>query len=108
MADAVEAALSCYNWLASEALQQRKKLWKVVPKLHMLTHIAYDNAQEVNPRWVHCYGDEDMVGKVKRIANKCHGATAHNAVLLRYLIWVGIRWWQELHLLRGWELDYGE
>ena len=29
--------------------------------------MAYDNAGEANPRRVHCYSDEDMLGRVKKI-----------------------------------------
>ena len=96
MADAIEAALSCYNWLAAGAMNAKPKaikLWKVVPKFHMLTHIAYDNAGEVNPRWVHFYSDEDMVGKVKTIYCACHGTTAPLRSLQRYAILQCLRWW---------------
>ena len=66
-------ALELYGALAASAAQAHR--WKLLPKHHALTHLAYDNAG-VNPRWAHCYLDEDMVGKLKRIYIRCHGASA--------------------------------
>ena len=43
----------------------------------MATHLAYDFAVAgVNPRRITCYADEDMIGRVKRIVQKCHGGNA--------------------------------
>lgn len=47
----------------------------------------------VKPR---CYKDEDMVGRCKRIYNKCHASGAPRSALLRYTIMVGLRWWLEM------------
>ena len=63
----MERALTCYNWLAVEAHRVSRRLWKIVPKFHLLTHSAYDQAKVANPRHVHCYADEDMVGSIKKI-----------------------------------------
>ena len=96
----LEAYLTCYNALAVEAYnaQPRKYLYKVSPKFHAGTH-AYDSM--VNPRFVHCYADEDMVGRLKRIYTACHGATATQRALERYTLVVCMRWWAALHELRG-------
>ncbi len=40
--------------------------WRLIPKAHALTHIAYDSCMQ-NPRLAHCYQDEDFVGRVKRL-----------------------------------------
>ena len=101
MADHVESALVFYNALASAAADAGEHLWKVLPKHHMLTHLAYDQAPWANPRWVHCYGDEDMVGRVKKLVNVCHGSTCARKALSRYLIIVGMRWLRLLAELRG-------
>ena len=71
------------------------------PQMHMVTHMAYDMAQEANPGRVQCYADEDMVGRFKRLVHACHAATASQKSLLRYLVLVGIRWWSRLSELRG-------
>lgn len=95
----VEMALLCYNALAEEARLLRKALWKLVPKFHMFCHVAYDFAMQANPRRVHCYPDEDLVGKVKRIFSKCHGGSAGRRTLMRYVILVSMRWWLRMHAL---------
>lgn len=67
MANAMEGALRCYNWLALEASTPPiERNWKIVPKFHLITHSAFDQAKDANPRWCHCYSDEDFVGKVKK------------------------------------------
>jgi len=98
----IETALECLNTLHAECLAVRQFVWQIVPKHHMLTHIAYDfAARGLNPRRVTCYADEDMVGKVKKIMSRCHGATAGRMVLERYAILIGTRWWVRLAQLRG-------
>ncbi len=69
--------------LALVTLAARHKRWRVIPKVHALTHLVYD-ACELNPRSSHCYQDEDMVGRVKRIYAQCHGRTGPARVLERY------------------------
>ncbi len=64
--------------------------WLVIPKVHAMTHLAYD-ACELNPRSSHCYQDEDMVGRVKRIYARCHGLTGSQRVLERYRLGVCIK-----------------
>jgi hypothetical protein len=87
----MERSLLAFNALAASAAEAESLLWKCIPKLHALTHIAYDS-HGVNPRSVHCYADEDMVGRMKRIYLKCHGASAPKRALQRYIMLVGVRW----------------
>ena len=101
VAASVEMALLCANFLAIQAHAAGKRLWKIVPKFHQLTHIAYDQAPQANPRRTHCYADEDLVGRIKRIAQRCHGGSVGVRAMQRYVILVGLRWWDELHRLRG-------
>ena len=91
LAAAMERALCAYNALAAEALQAGVRLWKLIPKHHAMTHIAYDHLG-TNPRKVSCYLDEDMVGRMKRIYVKCHSSTAPFTSLRRYVILRGLRW----------------
>ena len=98
----MEKALIHLNCLHGDALEEREFLWHIAPKCHMATHLAYDFVAEgVNPRRVNCYADEDMVGRIKRIVQRCHGAKAGTRVLDRYAILVGTRWWTRLAQLRG-------
>lgn len=91
LAKAMERALCAYNALAAEAVEANVQLWKLLPKHHAMTHIAYDNGG-TNPRKVSCYLDEDMVGRMKRIYCMCHGSTAPRTSLQRYIILCGLRW----------------
>ena len=88
LAATVEDALQLYKALSLEA---GGGLWPLLPKHHALTHIAFDSAG-TNPRRVHCYSDEDMVGKLKAIYIKCDARTAGHRALQRYQILQAIRW----------------
>jgi hypothetical protein len=90
----MENALLLNNALAVSANGRREKLFKLLPKHHALTHIAYDTL--VNPRRTQCYQDEDMVGRGKRIYCACHGTSAPRNAVRRYAILICLRWWQEL------------
>ena len=72
-----------------------------MPKFHYMTHSAHDQSKVTNPRWVHVYADEDMVGKVKKIVVACHAKTASTRVLERYNILFGARWLRALMAARG-------
>ena len=93
-----ENYLLCYNALAHDSLERKTFLFKVIPKHHASTHV-YDI--RVNPRVTHCYADEDMVGRMKRIFNGCHMATAPRRSIERYCVVVCLRWWAALHELQG-------
>ena len=62
--------------------------------------MAYDHAREANPRTVHCYADEDMLGRVKKILHRCSGRTAGKRCIQRYMIMFGVRIWKRLQTLR--------
>ena len=100
LAESVEQALVAYNGLARNALADGKQLWKVLPKLHALSHLGFDN-NGINPRSVSCYQDEDVVGRMKRVYAKCHGLTAPQRALERYVIMAALRFRQHLMILRG-------
>ena len=94
----LEASLITYNALAAQCVLMHEKRYKLLPKFHAMSHY-FDVA--INPRKVQCYADEDMVGRMKKIYVKCHGATAPKRSLQRYAIVVCIRWWALLRDLRG-------
>jgi hypothetical protein len=99
LCQALERALVCYNALADLFVTLKRKLYKIIPKCHALTH-TYDSP--LNPREVQCYQDEDMVKRLKKIFNNVHGGVGASARgLWRYSILVGLRWWEELRVLRG-------
>ena len=98
---AVELALVSQNALEAAALARGRVLWHQTPKNHMATHMAYDMMPYANPRAVHNYPDEDLIGKVKRLMSKCHGLSAGRQGINRYMILIGTRWWDRLSQLRG-------
>jgi len=74
--------------LASIALRSNRQRWKFQPKLHPWLHIAEDHWRlRYNYRHCHCFIDEDFVGLVKRLAQKCHrGELLELRILCRYLL----------------------
>jgi hypothetical protein len=60
----LQDGLVAYNGLAQWAITNNLKLFKVLPKMHAMTHY-YD--VRLNPRRCQCYADEDMVGRMKKI-----------------------------------------
>jgi hypothetical protein len=59
-----------YTWLANQAMRLDKSMYSVKPKHHYLVHLC-EQAAVVNPRFTWCYGGEDMVGKISRLAHVC-------------------------------------
>lgn len=62
--------LRCYTWLANHAAAEDRCMYSVVPKFHYMVHLV-ESAKIVNPRFVWCYGGEDMVGRIARLAHMC-------------------------------------
>ena len=99
MSQAIENAMLAYNALADDALRKGIRRWKVLPKFNALTHSW---CSKTNPRAVHCYLDEDFVGRLKRIVNSVHGkgtGTSKRA-MIKYKIGVCLRWWDMQKTLR--------
>ena len=80
VAECAEVALVCQNALCEHALRTNNIMWQILPKNHMATHMAYDMAKHVNPRRVHNYPDEDMVGKVKNWYRRATASQPHDLV----------------------------
>ncbi len=101
LGDCVEGAMIAYDYLSKEAARLGIRNWKPIPKMHLMEHSAYDMAPHCNPRHVHGYMDEDMVGKVKKIAVRCHPSTAGMRALQRYVLRVGRHWFKLMAWMRG-------
>ncbi len=104
------AALHCERAVTALAAlvaeQPAEGPWHLIPKVHALTHLAYDGAMG-NPRASHCYQDEDFVGRAKRIYVRCHGRTAPLRAAQRYAMHAALRLTARLELLRGVRLHVG-
>ena len=66
----VRRGLLFYSWLSHDASQNGRLLWNFVPKHHFLIHLAME-ARFFSPRLAWTYRDEDFVGRLATIANKC-------------------------------------
>ena len=83
-----EASLQGYGALAAEAAAAHppRPMFRLVPKHH-----AWDEALRDavgggrNPGHHWCFGDEDFIGRVKRIAAGTHGTSMSRRVLQRYM-----------------------
>lgn len=79
--------LRATEWLAAFCWQREIMAFKMRPKHHYLFHVACEvGATRVNPRIYHVWEEEKFLGKLKKIATKCHGATVQTRALERYLL----------------------
>ena len=75
-----------YQALSAEAHGLNVLRWKIVPKFHYFCHMLIEIEQgKINPRFQHCFCDEDFVGRVANICCNVHTATLDVSSLLRYL-----------------------
>ena len=56
------------------------------PTFHAFAHMVYDLDNLENPKYFHCYGDEDYMGVVARITKGCHRKTFTTRAMQR-LLW---------------------
>ena len=89
-----DAFLASYNALALLALRRGQRLWKLVPKHHMFMHMIWDMSPVANPRTVHNYLDEAMIGHLKHIGAACHPSAISHRVVDRYMLWTCVRLYQ--------------
>ena len=91
----VTGFLAQYTALGNHAERRGQKLWNVVPKFHVLWHIARQ-AKYLGP-WVSaCYVDESFMGIVKRLVIKCSAGVALENVaqtlVTKYLYNIMLMW----------------
>ena len=65
--------MGAYGCLASEALEQRRRGWKMTPKFHLFMHVCQPASLALgNPRFAWTYMDEDNQQNMAKIAKSCH------------------------------------
>ena len=84
--------LRSYQRLAAESLILGKTLYKIRPKFHAFEHTIENLANKENPRYFSCFLDEDLMGKVARVAGKCHPFTMMERCLTRKAEMLDERW----------------
>ena len=77
-----------YNVSACVAASQDELHWLVIPKIHVLHHLALDVTKHFyNIRAFHCYSGEDYMGFLKKIAvSTCTTHNMEERVLKRALL----------------------
>ncbi len=69
-------------------MKRGKVLYKLRPKHHYLWHIIDDLRSGINARWMSCFAEEDLLGKLKKIGLKVHKNTCMHRMLERYLLYL--------------------
>ena len=84
---------ACHQWLGSRCIAQRRLLYKVRPKTHYFTHMV-DHHEETCLCLLHLstFGDEDFMGKIRKVAQSCHGKTYMHAWARRYVLKRALQW----------------
>ena len=85
-------SLRSYQYLANKCLETETALYKVRPKCHAVHHMILQLADGENPRFYSTFMDEDLMGKVARVAVKCNPKTMSTTVIQRYSDMVWERW----------------
>ena len=62
------AYAACHKW----ALEKDEPHFPIKPKFHAFAHMVYDLDTCENPRFYHCFGDEDYMGVIAAITKGCH------------------------------------
>lgn len=83
------------NWmyLRNASRLARVDAWQVSPKVHLAMHLPYQ-ARLINPRFVQCYSEESLVGKITKMWH----ATAHGPYKRGMQISCLMRYWTGLEL----------
>ena len=74
-----------YAKLACKAVFEKKRFWKVTPKLHLFLHLCEWDVEFGNPRFFWCFADEDLVGQMIKCGESCHPKTLAVASMFKWL-----------------------
>lgn len=88
---------SLLHWqkMRSACIQASVKRWSFRPKHHYWEHIGEQvERTRINPRKLACFQDESYLGQIKKIAVKCHSASALLRVFQRLSLNLGLRFEQ--------------
>ena len=87
--------LNTYQWLSQECSKADKKQYNIVPKFHYFYHLV-QQSRDINPRFVWCYGGEDLVGRPSSLAHSCirgtPGPQVPSRMMAKYRIAKHIEW----------------
>ena len=81
--------LYMYSELRRTSISEATYMWNITPKWHQFHHLILDSVSDrSNPRYFHCFGDEDQIGKMLLLAAASHSATVVESTVTLY--WVGL------------------
>lgn len=96
-ADAIDQGLlyiQLYMHLATEAWEQKRPRYRLRPKIHSFQCEILQRlcaGSRLNPRFISCSNEEDLIGKVMAIVkNKVHASTLARRVLERYMLGINV------------------
>jgi hypothetical protein len=85
--------LAMYAVLARTSAVRNQYIWKVRPKLHEFKHLVdFVESSKLNPQRNACWHEESYLGQVKKLGKMCAGGTMLRTSLLRYFMYLGLRW----------------
>ena len=90
--------LRCWGALAEKAIAAGRPMYRLRPKLHMIDHIIEDLSRtRENPRYLWNFADEDLMGRIVRLARRQHRSVCVDRTLKLYIMMLRRRWrqWRE-------------
>ena len=88
------ASLTAYKALCDHSLQENRNYFPMKPKCHLCDHAVRDSKRTRLSACSHwCFSDEDFIGRVKKLAQRCHLRSVSLRVLQRWSIrlWMTLR-----------------
>ena len=90
IADAGYSFLRLIMALANHGASLSIFRWKLLPKDHAYAHLLEDSLhRKENPRAYHCFQDEDMIGRWKKLCHGTQGSLMEYRLMARYLLRMG-------------------
>ena len=90
IADAGYSFLRLIMALANHGASLSIFRWKLLPKHHAYAHLLEDSLhRKENPRAYHCFQDEDMIGRWKKLCHGTQGSLMEYRLMARYLLRMG-------------------
>ena len=87
------ASLQNYAALSSMNLERRRVNYKIRPKWHAWCHMVHElQVSDESCRQHKTLSEEDMLGKLTKLASACHGATVISRFFQRFRLFLGLHW----------------
>ena len=86
--------LLVYQRLAQESVARGTFIYKIRPKLHDWEHtiMLLEAGSLFNPRFMSCFSEEDLMGRIKKLGLKCPRQSAPWRILEKWLLQAFRRW----------------